>query len=198
VRLIRALCAVERERAPFLVESTELDSNLTLKGAELRIRIDRVDGLEGGGRAILDYKSGRRTTADWYGERPSHPQLLAYLAALGDDVVAMATVNVTAREVRFDGIANSAELLPKVKGVEGAFGTDPVDAWPTRRAEWLVRVEQMAADFLAGRAVVDPKPGACDYCHVASICRIADRVETNEVSDPSDDADRGAFAGVRT
>jgi ATP-dependent helicase/nuclease subunit B len=195
MRLIHALCAVERERAPFRVESTELDSKLTLQGAELRIRIDRVDALESGGRAILDYKSGRRTTADWYGERPSHPQLLAYLAALGDDVVAMATVNVTAREVRFDGIANSAELLPKVKRVEGAFGTDPLDAWPTRRAEWLSRIEHLAADFIAGRAVVDPKPGACDYCHVASICRISDRVETSDVSDASDDADRGAFAG---
>jgi ATP-dependent helicase/nuclease subunit B len=191
-RLIHALCAVERERAPFRVESTELDSKLTLNGAELRIRIDRVDALESGGRAILDYKSGRRTTADWYGERPSHPQLLAYLAALGDDVVAMATVNVTAREVRFDGIANSAELLPKVRGVEGPYGTDPLDAWPTRRAEWVSRVEQLAADFIAGRAVVDPKPGACDYCHVASICRIADRVETNDPVDAIDVADRGA------
>jgi hypothetical protein len=62
----------------------------------------------------------------------------------------------------------------------------------------LARVEQMAADFLAGRAVVDPKPGACDYCHVASICRIADRAETSDVSDATDDADRGAFAGGRT
>jgi RecB family exonuclease len=177
-RLIHALCTVERERAPFSVESTELDSTLTLMGAQLRIRIDRVDALESGGRAILDYKSGRRTTADWYGERPSHPQLLAYLAALGEDVVAMATVNVTAREVRFDGIANSAELLPKVRGVEGAFGTDPLDAWPIRRQEWLSRVEHLAADFLAGRAVVDPKLGACDYCHVASICRISDRLAT--------------------
>ena len=191
-RLIHALCEVERERAPFRVQSTELDSKLTLNGAELRIRIDRVDALESGGRAILDYKSGRRTTADWYGERPSHPQLLAYLAALGDEVVAMATVNVTAREVRFDGIANSAELLPKVRGVEGAYGTDPLDAWPTRRAEWLSRIERLAADFIAGRAVVDPKPGACDYCHIASICRIADRVDTNDAVDAIDSTDRGA------
>ena len=174
-RLIRALCALERERAPFQVQSTELESTLTLQGAHLRLRIDRVDALETGGRAILDYKSGRRTTADWYGERPSHPQLLAYLAALSDDVVAMATVNVTAREVRFDGIASTPELLPKVKGVEGEFGTDPNDAWPRRRAQWIALVEQLAAAFVAGRATVDPKPGACDYCHVASICRISDR-----------------------
>lgn len=177
-RLIRTLCEVERERAPFRVESTELDSTLTLMGAHLRVRIDRVDALESGGRAILDYKSGRRTTADWYGERPSHPQLLAYIAALGDDVVAMATVNVTAREVRFDGIANSSELLPKVKGVEAAFGTDPIEAWSTRREEWLARVEHLAAAFVGGDAAVDPKPGACDYCHVASVCRISDRVDS--------------------
>jgi ATP-dependent helicase/nuclease subunit B len=176
-RLIRTLCEVERERAPFRVESAELESTLTLMGALLRVRIDRVDALESGGRAILDYKSGRRTTADWYGERPSHPQLLAYMAALGDDVVAMATVNVTAREVRFDGIANSSELLPKVKAVEAALGTDPIEAWSTRREEWLARVEHLAAAFLAGQAAVDPKPGACDYCHVASVCRISDRLD---------------------
>jgi ATP-dependent helicase/nuclease subunit B len=184
-RLIRTLCALERDRSPFRVENTELEQTLTLMGAHLNVRIDRVDVLESGGRAILDYKSGRRATADWYGERPSHPQLLAYLAALGDDVVAMATVNVTAREVRFDGIASKPELLPKVKGVEAAFGTDPADAWPARREEWLSRVQQLAAGFLAGGAAVDPKPGACDYCHVASVCRISDHVATAETeADP--------------
>src|SRR5581483_7979458 len=187
-RLITALCTVERERAPFRVDSTELESLFNLKAAQLRVRIDRVDALESGGRAILDYKSGRRMPADWYGERPSHPQLLAYLAALGDDVVAMATVNVTAREVRFDGVASAPELLPKLKGVEAPFGTDAADAWATRRQEWLARVEQLAADFVAGRAVVDPKPGACDYCHVASVCRIADRVGAAGGDVPTDSA----------
>ncbi len=185
-RLITALCALERERAPFRVESTELESLFSLDAAQLRVRIDRVDALESGGRAILDYKSGRRMPADWYGERPSHPQLLAYLAALGDDVVAMATVNVTAREVRFDGIASSPELLPKLKGVEAPFGADAADAWAIRRQEWVSRVEQLAAAFVAGRAVVDPKPGACDYCHVASVCRIADRAGVPGGDAPTD------------
>jgi ATP-dependent helicase/nuclease subunit B len=184
-KLIWTLCALERERAAFRVESTELETTLTVSGARLNMRIDRVDALETGGRAILDYKSGRRGTADWYGERPSHPQLLAYLAALGDDVTGMATVNVTAREVRFDGIANVGELLPKVKGVEADFGTDPGDAWPKWRQEWRSRIEQLAAAFVAGRAAVDPKPGACDYCHVASICRISDRVAPTEGAETS-------------
>jgi hypothetical protein len=177
IRLIHTLCTLERERLPFRVEGTELDTTLTLSGAQLHMRIDRVDALESGGRAILDYKSGRRKTTDWYGERPSHPQLLAYIAALGEDVVAMGTVNVTAREVRFDGIATAADLLPKLKGVEAPFGTPPDEAWPFWRGEWLRRIESLAAAFVAGRAAVDPKAGACDYCHVASVCRIADRQE---------------------
>lgn len=174
-RLIRTLCALERERGPFRVEATELESTLVIRDARLRMRIDRLDTLESGGRAILDYKSGRRTTADWYSERPSHPQLLAYLASVGSDVVAMATVNITAREVRFDGVASSPELLPKVKGVEGPEGQTDEDAWRSRQQQWLTTVERLADDFVAGRATVDPKPGACDYCHATSICRIADR-----------------------
>jgi probable DNA repair protein len=175
VRLVKTLCELERERSAFRVQHTELETTATVSGARMSVRIDRLDTLEDGGRAILDYKSGMRTSADWYGERPSHPQLLAYLAAMGGDAVAMATVNVTAREVRFEGIAHSPHILPKVKGVESPEGADAVDAWQYRKTEWLARVERLAADFLAGRATVDPKPNACDYCHVVSVCRIGER-----------------------
>ncbi len=163
--LIAQLCDLERTRRPFRVQATEFDSVLNLGGGELRIRIDRVDELEGGGRAVIDYKTGRRKSADWYGERPTHIQLLAYLAALGPDVIALATANVTAREVRFDGIANEPNLLPKVRGVQGD--------WDIRRGEWLGRLEGLAQGFLEGRAAVDPKPGACEYCPVSSVCRIS-------------------------
>ena len=175
IRLIKRLCALERSRASFQVEDTEFEKTLTVSGAQMRVRIDRLDALGTGGHAILDYKSGRRTTADWYGERPSHPQLLAYLAAIGEGVVAMATVNVTAREVRFDGIASSPQLLPRVRGVEGPIGMDTGEAWRLRTREWLARVEHLASAFLAGNAVVDPKPGACDFCHAVGLCRISDR-----------------------
>ncbi|MDE2261421.1 MAG: PD-(D/E)XK nuclease family protein [Gammaproteobacteria bacterium] len=172
-RLIRKLLEIERGRAPFRVRHTEYATRLRLAGQELRLRIDRLDALESGGLAILDYKSGTRASPDWYGDRPSHPQLLAYLAAVGDGVVAMATVNVTAREVRFDGIAASEALLPKVAGVKAAEG-ESQDAWPSRVQEWRRLVERLAVAFAAGQAAVDPKPRACDYCHVASVCRVGD------------------------
>ncbi len=174
IRLIKRLCVLELTREPFRVQDTEFEKTLIVSGAQMKVRIDRLDVLEGGGRAILDYKSGRRTTADWYGERPSHPQLLAYLAAVGGDVIALATVNVTGREVRFDGIASSGQLLPKVRGVEPPVPDSAVNAWDVRRAQWLACIERLANSFLAGRAVVDPKPNACDWCHAVGICRISD------------------------
>jgi ATP-dependent helicase/nuclease subunit B len=186
VRLIRALCDLERRRSPFAVREAEFKRTLRLAGAQLNVRIDRLDELAGGGLAILDYKSGRPTPGDWYSERPSHPQLLAYLAAVGDETVAMATVSVTAREVRFDGVAADSSLLPKVRAVEAApvgegddeqgsdDGTPRLAGWSHWRREWRARVEQLACDFVAGEAAVDPRPKACEYCQVVGICRISD------------------------
>src|SRR5205807_10557649 len=158
-RLIRRLCDTERARAPFRVEATEGDVRLTLAGATLHMRIDRVDALESGGRAILDYKSGRRVSADWYGERPTHPQLLAYSEALGEEVVALATVSVNAREVRFDGIARAPHLLPAVRPVRAAGAAD---AWTEQRRAWRALLTGLIRGFLAGEAAVGPRPRACD------------------------------------
>ena len=175
-RLIRRLCELERTRQPFSVEGAESHTVLTLGGATLRMRVDRVDQLESGGRVILDYKSGLRMAADWYGERPTHPQLLAYSEALGEQVVALATVSVTARQVRFDGLARDANLLPKVKAVQTTAGRAAAQAWRERQLAWRATLERLIAGFLAGDASVDPLPGACSYCQVIDICRIGERV----------------------
>jgi ATP-dependent helicase/nuclease subunit B len=179
-RLIRRLCELERTRQPFSVEGAESHTVLTLGGATLHMRVDRVDQLESGGRAILDYKSGLRTAADWYGERPTHPQLLAYSEALGEQVVALATVSVNARQVRFDGLARDANLLPKVKAAQATAGRAAAPAWRERQLAWRATLERLIAGFLAGDATVDPLPGACNYCQVIDICRIGEREGDHE------------------
>jgi ATP-dependent helicase/nuclease subunit B len=167
--LIQQLCRLESTRAPFTVEATEQTAELLLGGGRVRLRLDRIDRLESG-RAVLDYKSGRPGNPDWFGERPTHPQLLAYLTALGADVVALATVNLTAREVRFTGVAASAELLPRVRAVTEASGA-PGD-WGAQQRSWRGLIERLIRAFLAGEAQVDPAPGACDFCHLTDLCRI--------------------------
>jgi probable DNA repair protein len=169
-RLIRQLCELERARTPFAVEATEHVTELTLGGARVRMRLDRVDRVASG-RVVLDYKSGRPPSPDWYGGRPTHPQLLAYLAALGADVVALATVNLTAREVRFSGVAATGDVLPRVKAIPAVTGAAVAD-WRAQQEAWVALVERLIRAFLAGDARVDPAPGACDYCHLTDLCRI--------------------------
>ena len=166
-RLIRRLCELERSRSPFAVEATEQVAELALGGGRLRLRIDRVDTVATG-RAVLDYKSGRVIAPDWLSERPTQPQLLAYLAALGQDVVALANVNVTAREVRFRGVAATAAVLPRVKALPAAAAPD----WAAQQRTWIALLEQLIEAFLEGDARVDPAPGACDHCPLPDLCRI--------------------------
>ncbi len=165
--LILRLCELERTRPAFVVEATEAMAELRAGGGRVRMRLDRIDRIDGG-RAVLDYKSGRPGTPDWFGERPTHPQLLAYLTALGEDVAALATVNLTAREVRFTGVAASEGLLPKVPAAPPHAA-----GWPGHRAAWGERMARLVADFLAGDARVDPAPGACEWCHLPALCRIS-------------------------
>lgn len=169
-QLIRRLCDLERTRAPFTVEATEHVLELALGGGRLRMRLDRVDRIAGG-CAVLDYKSGRPGHPDWHGERPTHPQLLAYSAALGSEVLALATINLTAREVRFAGVAAQGDLLPRVKGLAASPGVAVPD-WSAQQRRWRALIERLIRDFLAGEARVDPAPGACDYCHAVDLCRI--------------------------
>jgi ATP-dependent helicase/nuclease subunit B len=180
-RLIASLCEQERTRPAFTVEQAEQNVELSMGGATLHMRIDRVDRLAGGGRALLDYKSGARIQVDLAAARPSHPQLLAYAQALGE-VVALAMVRVSARRVQFAGVAERAGLLPQVRALAGA-GPDPESAWRAQQQAWRATLERLIADFLAGDASVDPKAGACRACPTLDLCRIGARVALTEAGD---------------
>src|SRR5262249_677362 len=148
--LIRRLCELERTRAPFAVTATEHVPELTLGGGRVRMRLDPLDAVARG-PAVLDYQSGPPPLPPPH----PHPQLLALPPALGRDVVAWATVNVTAREVRFTGVAAAAGLLPRVKGLPS--GIDAPD-WSAQQASWEALIERLIRAFLEGDARVDPAP----------------------------------------
>ena len=95
---------------------------------------------------------------DWYGEHLSHPQLLAYLAALDEDVRAVATVNVGVADLGFHGIAAADGVLPKVKAAEAREGMQPGEVWRQSRDLWKARIEALVRDFVGGRAA--GRPGA--------------------------------------
>ena len=153
------------------------------------MRIDRIDRLEDGTFAILDYKSGRAETPDWDVARTTHPQLLVYLLAAGVPVSALAVAHLDPKSVVFKGIGDREGRLPGVPGVAAPAADSPVapDDWAHQLSVWRDQVWQLAGDFVRGEARVDPMDRACDYCHLHAFCRIADRGPKDEV-DATDDS----------
>lgn len=153
---------IERARTiPFVVEKLEDKREIVLSGLPLEIRIDRVDRLATGGTLLIDYKSGKQEKKSLVCPRPREPQLLVYAAALGDDIEGVFFGQLKPRELDLVGKSLSSPL--------GRKRADP--DWGDFLDKGRAEVERLAAEFLSGKAVVNPARGACDYCPVIAFCR---------------------------
>ena len=175
--LILKLLERERERAPFTVEKLEARREVSIGGGQFELRIDRIDSIEGGGYAILDYKSGEPRSLRWQGESIRDPQLLAYLMAeRGRNVQALANVSLVNGRAKFTGKSSHKGLLP---GVAGMPGMDPnkvppeqiAAAWEAETGRWLHGLQLLAAAYIAGHAPVQPAADVCRNCHLTTLCR---------------------------
>lgn len=144
--LAAALVARDRARGDFEIEGLEVKHRVMIAGLEVACRIDRVDRLADGRLAIIDYKTGQRTTpADWLRPRLLEPQLPMYLYALGADVGAMLFASLQPGAVCYKGICD----VPK------AF-TDRMQSlprgidWDAQRRRWAEQLEALAGEFGAG------------------------------------------------
>jgi probable DNA repair protein len=176
-RLIANLLDVERSRASFTVEVLEARREVGIAGGQFEFRIDRIDAIEGGGYAILDYKSGEPRSPRWNGEAVRDPQLLAYfMAERGRNVQALANVSLTNGRATFSGKSSHKGLLP---GVNGLPGMNPnkvppeqiAAAWEMETGRWLHGLQMLAAAYIAGRAPVQPAADVCRNCHLTTLCR---------------------------
>lgn len=170
------IAEVERVRPPFRVRAHEQDIECTVGGVALRVRIDRIDQLDAGGLAIIDYKSGRVVRPPkWLAERPEGLQLAVYAQALEattrEPIRALAYAQVRAGDIDVEGVVQASALWP---GLDVADGTSPIFAeWDELRGRLRERVMQLAADFQAGVATVAPRNrSTCTYCGVQPLCRI--------------------------
>ena len=176
------LCC-ERERGvPFRVVEMEQNHTLEIEGLSLTLRPDRIDELEDGGRAVIDYKTRAPSRTHWLGERPREPQLPLY-SLLDSKIQGIAFAELsTSDPVQFIAVG---EGLGFAKGDEKSLGQQTryiATTWPELVAQWEASLQKLAMEFMAGDAAVNPQPGACDYCELASVCRI------NELSVSTDPA----------
>ncbi len=173
-KLIEILLQEEQRRPPFEVVALEARREVSIANGRFTVRIDRMDSIEGGGIAILDYKSSAAKSLRWDERALREPQLLAYLLAeAGRDVQALANVSLADGRAKFTGKAASTGLLPGVKGLDPRKvpGDQILQAWRDQLDRWLVALGSLATDYLEGRAPVQPASDVCRNCHLTILCR---------------------------
>jgi probable DNA repair protein len=178
--LIAQLLEMERTREDFIVEALEQSVALSLGEAQLRLRLDRLDRFVDGSVAVIDYKSGNAQRFEADAARPQHPQLLAYAIAAGPALAAVASVHVQSSGIRWRGAADRAGRVPGLAGPKS--GEAPL---AEQRTRWQQRLTELAREFLAGNAAVQPLEGACRYCHLPLLCRI-DALNCGDDAEASD------------
>lgn len=133
--LLAGVIRVDLERESFSVDAVETSVDVKLGGVPLSLRVDRVDRLDDGAIAILDYKTGTpQRFLDRSGE-PADMQLVVYACALADPVAALGLYNIDSREI---AIADAGRE---------SMGAD---AWAESLSQWSDVVEQVATQLAQG------------------------------------------------
>ena len=184
----------ERPRPDFTVVEIEAAGALTLPVFTVRVRLDRIDRLEDGSIAIIDYKTGRcAATRRWFDERPQAPQLGVYVVARctadpATPIGAVAYARMAPDRLDWQGLAADASLLPPLAEPAAATG-GLVPDWPAAQVAWRRAIEGLAGEIARGHAVVAPRapPLTCRRCGLGSLCRIGN--VTDEAPDEVADDD---------
>jgi probable DNA repair protein len=167
VNVILGVLQAEREREPFTVETVEARQMLTLAGRSLQFKLDRVDRLSDGSRAIIDYKTGAPQRFDAFADRLPQPQLPAYALAAGEGVSAVAMLFLGRNGARWRGLADRSDRLP---GVTHATSEDP--PWAELLERWRRQLTALVMQFAAGDARPDALAETCRRCHLHALCRV--------------------------
>ena len=182
VSAIRRWLDYEAERAPFEVVERECKHRVTMAALAMNLRLDRLDRLEDGTHALIDYKTGAAKFTCWLGDRPDEPQLPLYFSTAEAVVSALAFARLKRGErgkvFGFEGVSAAEGLLPDVTPIEAKRGMDKKGyvSWDILTEEWETSLRALAKNFSTGAAEVDPKNGSvtCARCDLQSICRIGE------------------------
>jgi ATP-dependent helicase/nuclease subunit B len=172
----------ERGRLPFAVVEREASRNVQLGALSMSLRLDRMDRLDDGTHALIDYKTGVSKLASWLGERPDEPQLPLYFHTAEEEISALAFARVRRGErgkvFGFEGVSAIENLLPDVVPIEAKarLKKQGYVSWDVLTQEWESSLQKLADDFARGVAEVDPKNGGltCAQCDLHTVCRIAE------------------------
>jgi probable DNA repair protein len=189
----------ESARIDFEVTATEIARTIHLAGLTFDLRLDRIDRLNDGSLLVIDYKSGSVSPKSWDLPRPDDVQLPLYAGFALDREEEMlgglVFAKLRAGDQSFAGRVGDAKatLLANLAG-SSALVKNSLSA--ELLIDWRAHIEQLAGDFLAGRAEVNPReyPKTCERCGLQTLCRIQEsenqpQLESEEDSDSAEAAD---------
>jgi ATP-dependent helicase/nuclease subunit B len=172
---------LDKERDAFEVVGFEEEILPEIEGQTIRLVIDRIDRLPSGDEIIIDYKTGREEPKKWFGDRPENPQLPLYAISAEKTPAAVVFGIIRDDGCLFKGVVTQGGLLPGLPPKASKANQYLVDAgyeMPKTIKNWRQVLHHLMADFLAGKAVIDPKLGlkTCDnsYCNLQPLCRIGE------------------------
>jgi ATP-dependent helicase/DNAse subunit B len=186
----------EASRLPFAVAATEVDTSVHIAGLTLNLRLDRIDRLNDGSLLVIDYKSGDVSPKAWDLPRPQDVQLPLYAGfALepDDELGGLVFAKVRPAKHAFAGRVGAAATT-LFSGLKSSNALMKAPFTAEQLIDWRDSIEQLAKDFLAGQAEVDPRdpPKTCQRCGLQTLCRVHES-ETIPQSDDTcpDDLDSG-------
>jgi len=181
----------EFTRQHFRVHSLEQKQEVELGEIVVDLKIDRVDQLDDGSFVVVDYKTGKVSPGQWFGERPEDPQLPLYSMAIEGDLSGVSFALLRVGEYGFKGVTSADGILPGVKSHSQLSQCKHHDDWQSLLNEWKTTIELLTHDFAKGHAEVDPLkyPASCTYCTLTAVCRVNERekMQMPEMTSESDD-----------
>ena len=188
--LITEWLRYEQAREPFIVAGTEVDANASIRGLALKLRLDRVDRLGDDTLLVIDYKTGDVSPRSWELPRPDDVQLPLYagfaLDREAEPLGGLVFAKVRAGQHGFAGrVLDAKGQLLHDLGNQSALVKKPFTV--EELIDWRSYIEQMAMDFIDGRAEVNPReyPKTCKRCGLETLCRVR---ENRALEDDGDEA----------
>lgn len=141
-------------------------------GIKFKYIIDRLDMTDDGATFIVDYKTGMINRNDWLGERISRPQMPLYAVALDREkrkpVSGIAYAKVDQQQPEFVELAEANVFRSNSTSKRYA------ELWQENRQQWESIFTDLAEQFLAGDAQVNPiDENTCAYCDLHAVCRVS-------------------------
>jgi probable DNA repair protein len=173
----------ESRRKPFRVVASEKSHQIKIGDLLIRTRVDRVDELEDGTCAIIDYKTGQPDPLQWLDDRVTEPQLPAYCLGMTQEqvgAVMFAMVRSKEKECGFRGVARELESWPGAKSRKliSKLEENHWLSFDDVLTHWRESLPALGNAFARGEAIVDPVDPelACKYCDLKGFCRILEKV----------------------